>query len=157
MTGADAHLAERVGRMGEEAEQRDQSGRHQQRLGDGGVPDGVGVSLGAEVQQIEVCHRGEPLEALLESGQLEPGGEEAGSLGALTGRDDDEHGATLPHRASGTGTGANQARGVALWDSYKIGGGCSSSRPRVRATRKVKASRGSVGTSPLTSVILRSR
>ena len=52
----------------------------------------VGVRLGAVVDQVEPGHGRQPLEAGPERVVLEPGGEEAGGLGALAGRDDDEHG-----------------------------------------------------------------
>ena len=39
---------------------------------------------------------------VVEAGQLEPGGEEAGGLGALSGRDDDEHGLALCRTTNGS-------------------------------------------------------
>ena len=41
----------------------------------------------------------QPAQAVREAGQLQPGREETGGLGALAGRDDDEHGLSLPVRA----------------------------------------------------------
>jgi len=35
------------------------------------------------------------VESLAEAGHLQPGGEETGGLGALSGRDDDEHGSSV--------------------------------------------------------------
>ena len=89
-------LAERVGRVREDPERGDQPGRHQQRLRDLGAPDLVGIRLGAEVDEVERGHRREPLEPGAELGILEPRVQEAGTLGALSGRDDGEHG---PHSA----------------------------------------------------------
>ena len=43
VAGAGADLAEALGRVLEEGQQADQPARDDQRLGDGGVPDGVGV------------------------------------------------------------------------------------------------------------------
>ena len=59
--------------------------------GSRGVPDLVGVGLGAEVHQVEPGERGPPAQPGLGAGQVEPGGEEAGLLGTLTGSDDGEH------------------------------------------------------------------
>ena len=97
VAGDGADLAEGVGRVREDVERGDQAGGHQQRLGDLGVPDRVGVGLGAVVHQVERGHGGQPLEAGPEGRLLEPGGEEPGGLGALTGRDDDEHTPTVPN------------------------------------------------------------
>ena len=51
----------------------------------------VGVGLGAVVGEVEAGDGGEPVEARGERRVLEPGLEEAGSLGTLAGSDDDEH------------------------------------------------------------------
>ena len=64
--------------MREDREEGDQSGADEQRLRDGGVPDLVGVGLGAVPHEVEAGAGGEPREALRAPGQLEPGGEEAG-------------------------------------------------------------------------------
>ena len=100
VAGDGADLVERVGRVREELEGRDQAGRDQQRLGDLGVADRLGVGLGAVVGQVEAGDRGEPVEARGERRVLQPGLEEAGSLGTLAGSDDDEHTSTLPRRGS---------------------------------------------------------
>ena len=76
---------------GEQVESRDQAGGDQQRLGDLGVTDRVGIGLGAVVGEIEPGHRRQRLEAGAESAVLEPGREESRRLGALTGSDDDQH------------------------------------------------------------------
>ncbi len=91
-------------------------------------------------------------------GQLEPRGEEAGGLGALAGADDDEH------EVKPSGIRGREAVGDAdelcpadLEDSYKDSmagsatrgrpgrGGADARRPRARALRRTKPSRGSVG------------
>ena len=95
VAGDRADLAERVGGMGEQLERGDEPGRDEERLGDLGLADRVGVRLGAEVGEIEPGDGREPLEAGGEGRVLEPGGEEAGGLGSLTGSDDDEHGSSL--------------------------------------------------------------
>jgi hypothetical protein len=46
--------------------------------------------------ELDAADHREPLEAFADSGDLQPGGEETGRLGALTGRDDDEHPRSLP-------------------------------------------------------------
>ena len=70
----------------------------------------VGVGLGAVVDQVEGGHRGQPLEAVARtSGSSSHGLEESGGLGALSGRDDDEHGSTLPSRGAGSRSGADES------------------------------------------------
>ena len=81
-----------VGRVREQLEGGDQARGHQQGLGDLGAADGVAVRLGAVVGEVEAGDGGQPLETLGEGRVLQPGGQEAGRLGALPGRDDDEHG-----------------------------------------------------------------
>ena len=103
VAGDRADLAERVGRVREQLERGDQAGGDQQRLGDLGVADGLGVRLGAVVGQVEPGDGREPVEAGGERRVLEPGGEEAGGLGSLTGSDDDEHG------LQPSGSGASRA------------------------------------------------
>ena len=93
--GGRADDVERVGRVREELQRGDQPGGHQQRLGDRGVADRLGVGLGAVVDQVQPGAGRQPAQPVLEVGQLEPGREEAGGLGALTGSDDDEHLPTL--------------------------------------------------------------
>ena len=51
--GARADLGVGLGRVREEAQQRHQAGAHQQRLGHGGVADGVGVALGAVAHEVD--------------------------------------------------------------------------------------------------------
>ena len=58
----------------------------------------VGVGLGAVVHQVQPGAGGQPAQPVLEVGQLEPGREEAGRLGALTGSDDDQHLPSLSDR-----------------------------------------------------------
>ena len=74
----------------------------------GGVANRVGVRLGAVVHEVEVGDGGEPSQSVLEAGQLEPGGEEAGSLGPLAWGDDDEHVTTLAYVGGISGTGADE-------------------------------------------------
>ncbi len=57
VSGTDADLAESVSGVGEEAEQRHQAGRHDQRLGDRGIANRLGVGLGAVVHEVEVGAR----------------------------------------------------------------------------------------------------
>ena len=86
--------------MGEQLEGGDEAGGDQQRLGDLGGSDGLGVGGGAVLDEVETGHGGEPLEARGEGRVLEPGGEETGGLGPLTRGDDDEHVITVPGRRS---------------------------------------------------------
>ena len=68
-----------------------QGGGDEQWLGARGVPDLVGVGLGAEVDEIDAGEGGPPPQARFGAGQVEPGREEAGLLGALAGREYGEH------------------------------------------------------------------
>jgi len=86
-----ADQPEGLGRVREQGERRGDPGGDQQRLGDRGVPDRVGVRFGAVVQKIEIGDGGPPDEAVGHAGHLEPGREEAGCLGTLAGSDEYEH------------------------------------------------------------------
>ena len=101
--GGRADGVERVGRVREDLQRRHQPGGHQQRLGDRGVADRVGVGLGAVVHQVEPGAGREPAQPVLEVGELEPGTEEAGRLGALPGSNDDQHGSSLSDAGGRTG------------------------------------------------------
>ncbi len=94
--GGGADLAERVRRVREQGEGRGETGRDQQRLGDRGVADGVGVRLGAVVHQVEIGDGRPPGEPVGDAGDVEPGSEEAGGLGTLAGSDEYEHPSTFP-------------------------------------------------------------
>ena len=124
----------RVGAEVEDGPQARQRGGHEQRLRDGGVPDGVGVGRGAVGDQVEARGRRGPRDRLGDGRQLEPGGEHAGGLGTLTGADDDEHPTTLPGRAPPPGSRRAPTFSDALCVSYK----------RVRAARRGRPRRGGV-------------
>ena len=88
VAGEDAPVAAEVAARREERRGGDEPGRDDERLGDGGVLDRVGVGLGAvrdEVVAGGVAERGQLLTHAVE---LEPRGEEAGGLGALSRADD---------------------------------------------------------------------
>ena len=69
--------------------------RDDQRLGDGGVLDLVGVGGGAEPEQVEAGDLAELGELLGDAGQLEPGREHARRLRALPGREYGDHITTM--------------------------------------------------------------
>ena len=77
-----------VGARGEERRGDDETGRDDERLSNGGVLDGVGVGLGAVLEQVEARGVAERCQLLTRPVELEPGGEEAGGLGALSGAHD---------------------------------------------------------------------
>ena len=80
--------------VGVEVEDGPQAGQRrgdQQGLRDGRVADRVRVGRGAVGDQVEAGRAGRPRDRLGDGRQLEPRGEHAGGLGALTGADDDEH------------------------------------------------------------------
>ncbi len=88
-----------VAAVGEERMQGHDARRHDKRLRDGGVADGVGVgrrAVGLEVEARRVARLPQPPRVL---GALEPRGEEAGLLGALARADDDDHASILPSTA----------------------------------------------------------
>jgi hypothetical protein len=89
--GATGNQAEAVGWVLEQGQQRDETCAHDQGLRDCGVPDRLGIGLGAVLDQVDAGDSGKPLHAVAEARQLEPGREEAGGLGALSRADDDEH------------------------------------------------------------------
>ncbi len=66
-------------------------GGDDERLGDGGVVDGVGVATRCRGREVDAGGVGERGEVVGERGLGEPGGEESGGLGALSGADDDNH------------------------------------------------------------------
>ncbi len=88
-----------VAAVGEERMQGHDARRHDERLRDGGVADGVGVgrrAVGHEVEARRVAQLTQPQRVL---GAIEPRGEEAGLLGALARADDDDHPSILPSTA----------------------------------------------------------
>ena len=96
VAGHGTDLAERVGRVGEQLQRRDQPGRDQQRLGDAGVADGLGVGLGAVVDQVEVGDGGQPLEARGELGSSSHGVRKPGDWAPWPGATMTSTGTTLP-------------------------------------------------------------
>ena len=82
--------------MGEQAEEGDEPGTDDQRLGDRRIADRVGIGDGAVLNEIDPADDRQPVEAFPDTGDLEPGEQETGRLGALTGRDDNEHSRSLP-------------------------------------------------------------
>ncbi len=83
-----------VGRAGQRA-QCEEAGAHEQRLGDGGVLDGVLVGGGAVRDEVDLGRLGMGGQPVTQSGQLEPRVEEAGGLGALTRADENDHPSSL--------------------------------------------------------------
>ena len=75
-------------RRREEGRGGDESGRDDERLGDGGVLDRVGVGLGAVRDEVVTGRLAQGGQLLAHPVELEPGGEEAGGLGALSGAHD---------------------------------------------------------------------
>ncbi len=115
-----ADLLEGVGGVREELQRRDETGPDQQRLRHLGGADGLGVGLRPVVGEVDASDHGEPLQARGEGGVLQPGAEEPGGLGSLSGGDDDEH---APHSAGPSGHVSLPARtklsGAPLWGSHK--------------------------------------
>jgi hypothetical protein len=70
---------------------RGEGGRHEQRLGDGGVADLLGAALGAEADEVQPGHLVRGRQHGGGGGELEPRREEARGLGALSGSDDRQH------------------------------------------------------------------
>ena len=100
--------------------------------------------------EVEAGDRGEPVEAVGEGGVLEPGGEEAGGLGALSGSDDDEHAlncarTTGPKRASGV---TKLAREIFVGFLQRVGIAGRTAVRAISASCSVQASRGVPGAKP---------
>ena len=72
VAGGDADVGKRVGRVREQLERGEQAGGDQQRLGDRGVADGLGVGLGPVVAQIEAGDGGQPGQPVGEGGLGQP-------------------------------------------------------------------------------------
>jgi len=83
-------------RGGEQAQQVHEAGADDQRLRDGGVADGVGIRRRAVLDEVDSGYGGKPLQAFANAWDVQPRGEETGRLGALTGRNDNKHGRSLP-------------------------------------------------------------
>ena len=64
------------------------AGRHQQRLGDRGIPDLVGVGCAAAAREITSGQARPMGQAVGDPGHVQPRGEKPGSLGTLPRRDD---------------------------------------------------------------------
>lgn len=92
---ADAVVGDRAGRYVAQGGGGQQSGRHEQRLGHGGVADRVGVGLGAVVGEVQSDGVRPRAETVGGTGEVEPRSQEAGRLGALAGSDEYEHSHTL--------------------------------------------------------------
>ena len=141
----------------------EQARGHDQGLSDLRVADAVGVPLGAGGRQIDACPLGIRGEAIGRAVQGEPGSEEAGGLGALSGKDRNDHLSILPRigrrplailsqesrealceahrsmwRASGPQGGRRRAASVPM-------------EPRISAVWRISASRGPVASQPMTS------
>ena len=95
VTGGHADVGEGVRRVGEQLQCGEQTGGDQQRLGDRGVADGLGVGLGPVVRQIEPGDGGQPAQPGGEGGLGRPWPEESGCLRTLTGCHDGEHTFTI--------------------------------------------------------------
>lgn len=76
--------------------QRQQARGYDQRLGDRGVADRVGVGLGAVGDQVDPGGLGVGREQLACAGQFKPGGQETGGLGSLSGTYKYNHPSILP-------------------------------------------------------------
>jgi hypothetical protein len=90
-----AHLGRELVPGGEELPRGDQTGGDQQRLGDGGVADLLRAGVRAVVHHVEPDDVGPLTELVLDTGEVEPGGQEARRLSALAGSDEYEHSHTL--------------------------------------------------------------
>ena len=95
VAGSGRHLGVGLGGVREQAQQAHQTCAHQQRLRDRGVTDRLGVALGAVREQIDAGDRREPSKSVGEPLDLQPWEEETGGLGALSGRDNGEHGSSV--------------------------------------------------------------
>jgi hypothetical protein len=91
VAGARADGLEAVRGVLEQGQEGHQAGGHDERLGDRGVLDGVRVGGGAVGDEVHPGDGREPGHAVPESGELQPGVEESRGLGALSGRDDNQH------------------------------------------------------------------
>jgi hypothetical protein len=93
--------------------------RYEEGLRDRGVPDRLGVPLGAVVHEIEPGHGGQPDQAVREHGILHPGLQEARGLGTLARGDDRKHKSHHAGFAAFTRTHAGtKLHGVLLEVSY---------------------------------------
>ena len=68
-----------------------QGGRDDQRLGDRGVGDLFSGRGGAQPGQIQPADLRPPVDAIAGTGEIQPLGKHAGSLGALSGREERDH------------------------------------------------------------------
>src|SRR5262249_51634226 len=79
--------------------------RDQQRLGHGGIPDVVSPGHGAGRDEVTSGEIGPGGQAVGETREFQPRGEEPGSLGTLSRRGEDQHPSTLHCRTLPQGCG----------------------------------------------------
>ena len=89
------------------------------------------------MDEVEVGDRREPPQPVFESAQFEPGFEETGSLGALAGRDDDEHESTFDLG----GVRTRYRRGRTSWGAV-VGTLQRGRRPLVESTNGQRHAKG---------------
>ena len=140
----------------EQLEQRHQTGGDDERLGHRGVADGLGVGLGAVGREVHAGAGGQPVQPGPDGRQLEPRGEEAGGLGALSGGDDGEHPSTLGHRWDPTGCRRRRRSRTIFGGFLQLLEPRPAGRTRAPAAARTRPV-ASVGTKPVTSAIRRSR
>ena len=120
---------ERVGRVREQRERGEQPGGDDERLGDGGVADRVGVGV-VPWWARSSRRRRTATRPRAQAGELEPGGQEAGGLGALAGADETSTLHSLGSRGRGRASGATKLRGDLCRNPTRLSG--SGARPAAR-------------------------
>src|ERR1700712_5426117 len=81
----------RLAAVGQQRAQREQPGRDDERLGDLGVTNRVGIARRSVLQQVDACCVGDGGEVLSKLRFGDPGAEKPGGLRALAGADDHDH------------------------------------------------------------------
>src|SRR5580704_8030545 len=130
---------------------------YQQRLGDGGVPDLVGIGGSPAADQVAACDLRPGRQPGSKARQLKPGSEKSRCLGTLAGSCDKEHAPSLHCRSPPCLCRSKRSFCGRLCRKSTSHVRLCASRPRTTAVHSAYPPRPSPGITPVSSVTRRSR